>query len=67
MKYEEYIYKMLRQWAGLDEEDKSKDEEFDKMSSYEVLDALLEYEGIIGYTSRIKDWVEDSYHIKLED
>lgn len=36
-------------------------------SSYGLLDEILRYEGIIGYTQWILDLIEGIYGIKLED
>lgn len=37
----------------------------DNMSKYELMDAKLKYEGIIGYTYSILEWVEAIWGIKL--
>ena len=39
----------------------------DYVSRNEALDAILRYEGIIGYTEWIKSLIEEIYQIKLED
>lgn len=36
-------------------------------SNYEKLKAVLEYEGIIGYTGSIVRAIEEIYNVKLED
>lgn len=36
-------------------------EEVDKMSSYDLFDAILTWEGICGYTRQIRDWVKAAY------
>lgn len=36
-------------------------EEVDKMSSYELLDAILTWEGICGYTRQIRSWMKAAY------
>ncbi len=36
-------------------------EEVDKMSSYDLLDAILTWEGIQGYTRKIIGWVQAAY------
>lgn len=39
--------------------------EVDQMDSYELLEAWLEWNGIIGYTEDIKNVVEAAYDITL--
>lgn len=41
-------------------------EEVENMSSYELVKAWLEYEGIIGYTSMILEVIECAYEEQLE-
>lgn len=36
-------------------------EEVDKMSSYDLLDAILIWEGILGYTRKIIRWTQAAY------
>ena len=39
--------------------------EIESLSEGEVLDALLEYEGIIGYTDQILTWICEIYNVEL--
>lgn len=64
-KYCDYIMKVLRQRLGLDENDTSKDERINEMSESRVFKEMCEWEGLIGYGSRLLDWVEDIYGIEL--
>lgn len=49
--------KDIREFRGLDPEDSSKDEEILKLTTQELLDAYLKWNGIIGYTGNILDLV----------
>lgn len=49
----------LRIAKGLEFDDSSHDEELKSYSREEALQTLLEWEGIIGYTSKILKWLED--------
>ena len=63
--YSEYIMKKVRQRHGLDEDDKSRDEYFFTLSEDEIFDAVLSWEGLVGFTHTIKDWVEEIYEVEL--
>lgn len=67
MEYPEYIMKRLRQNMGLEPEDSSMDKEIDIMSPGEVVDRVLEWEGIIGYSQLITDLIFDVYGFDKED
>ena len=47
--------------------DESKDDEIAEMSKEEVLDRVCNWNGLIGYGSTIKQWIEDIYGVNLED
>lgn len=53
MKYSEYIMRNVRERLGLEPDDTSEDDRVEEMSSYEVIDHYLKWEGIIGYTHEI--------------
>lgn len=53
MYYPKYIIEILKE--------NYSDEEIRCMSKDEVFDALLEYEGILGYGTRIRGWLKDIY------
>jgi hypothetical protein len=57
----------LRQHAGLEEYDTSDDEKILKMSGFAFLNACLEWNGIIGYTSEIIDAIQMAYGIDLTE
>ena len=65
LKYSLYIMKKVRQHIGLGEDDPSKDAEINNMTRGSVFQHCLEWEGIIGYTSRILSWVGDIYGVDL--
>lgn len=66
-KYPAYIMKRLRQNLGLEPDDTSGDKEIDIMSPGEVVDRVLEWEGIIGYSSLITDLIFDVYGFDKEN
>ena len=55
------IFNILTEDCGLSEE------EISIMSKSEILEAILHYEGIIGYTSWIKNLINDIYGIDLDE
>lgn len=64
--YPEYILKKLRERVGNNEDDTSQDEEFQEMSPEDVLNEVLEWDGICGYASTILRWIQDIYKVKLD-
>ena len=58
-KYSKDIMQSCRETMGFDSTDTSHDEEIMSMSSEEVLDMVLRYEGIIGYATRIMRWTQE--------
>ena len=66
-KYPTYIMKRLRQNLGLEPDDTSGDKEIDIMSPGEVVDRVLEWEGIIGYSSLITDLIFGDYGFDKEN
>ena len=65
--YPMYIMQTVRLNLGLDANDKSRDSEINEMDTHEVFDRYLTWNGIIGYTSRIKQAIEDIYGIELPE
>lgn len=65
--YPEYILRYLRQRHDMEEDDTSRDDEFQQLSPKEALEECLEWEGICGYTSWILILIKDIYKIKLEE
>lgn len=55
------IFNILTEDCGLSEK------EISIMSKSEILEAILHYEGIIGYTSWIKNLINDIYEIDLDE
>lgn len=64
--YNEAVLKSLRNIEDLDINDTSRDEEFQNMDPREVLDIILRYEGIIGYTSWILELIKNIYKVELD-
>jgi len=67
MDYSDEILEAVRQNIGLKADDESKDDEIAEMSKEEVLDRVFNWNGLIGYGSAIKQWIEDIYGVNLED
>lgn len=65
-KYPEYIMSYVRQNMGLDSDDTSKDDFINSMNKKDVFDRVLNWNGIVGYSSQIKGWIEEIYGIELE-
>lgn len=65
--YNEAVLKSLRSIEDMDINDTSRDEEFQNMDPREVLDIILSYEGIIGYTSWILELIKNIYNIQLDE
>ena len=64
--YPNYIMEKVRQYLGVESYDISRDEQIGAMSRNSVLDACLEWEGIIGYGYTIRDWIKEIYGVTLE-
>jgi hypothetical protein len=64
--YDDYIMQDLRQRKGLDKNNSSHDESIMEMSRYEALNEVCDWNGLIGYGSTIKDWIESIYGINLD-
>jgi hypothetical protein len=65
--YPENILRKLRQRQDLEKYDTSMDETFNAMSPNEVFEAVLEWQGFIGYSNTIKIWIEQIYGINLDE
>lgn len=65
--YNEAVLKSLRNIEDMDINDTSRDEEFQYMTPREVLDTILRYEGIIGYTSWILELIKNIYKVQLDE
>ena len=62
-----WLIKIVRQTMGLDADDYTRDGEIICMSHRELFDAWLTWNGIIGYTKKILDTIEEIYKITLEE
>ena len=62
----ENVMRDMRERRGLDATDTSEDKEILSMSKREFLDEWLDWEGIIGYTTKIMDMVYYAFGIDLE-
>ena len=65
-RYPEHIMKVLRQRLGLDEDDTLRDDEINIYSTSEAFEEVLNWEGILGYASEIKYWIESIYGIDID-
>lgn len=64
-KYSEEIMECVRQRFGLEKYDDSMDEEINHLSPDEVFDHVCNWNGLLGYVTTIKSWIEDIYKMKL--
>ena len=64
-KYPEYIMGYLRQRAGLDEFDTSKDIILSEMQPSEVFSDVCIWNGLINYDYTIKEWIKDIYKVNI--
>lgn len=64
--YPEYILKKLRVFNYLEENDTSRDEEFQALPPEEVFDQVLKFDGIIGYRYTIVRWISDIFKVHLD-
>ena len=65
--YPNNIMIRLRERMGLDPDDDSRDTEIKLMSKMEVFENILEWEGFIGYTHAIVQWINDIFDVDLEN
>ena len=63
--YPEYILKKLRIFNGLEEQDNSRDNEFQELPPEEVFDQVMKFDGIIGYRYTMLRWIKDIFGIDL--
>ena len=65
MAYSVGIMQTLRQKRGLEPNDTSQDAAINDMGHHEAFRNVLEWEGIIGFDYKIRDWVKEIYGIEL--
>ena len=63
--YPEYILKKLRVFNYLEEDDTSRDEDFQELPAKEVFDQVMKFDGIIGYRDTMLRWIKDIFGIDL--
>lgn len=63
--YPEHILETLRERCGLEEDDTSRDEEFQTWSPEEVFEEVLNYEGLIGYGQWILGRIEAIFKVNV--
>lgn len=66
-RYSEEIMEYIRQRWGLEQFDDSRDEEINQLSPDEIFSHVCNWNGLIGYDSIIKSWVEDIYKVNLNN
>lgn len=66
MKYPENIMRMVRGNHDLELDDTSRDGEIEVMSKQEVFDRVCNWDGLIGYSTTIKSWINQIYGINLD-
>ena len=62
IKYPNYVLNAIRQNLGLEQDDTSQDKIIEKMSKDEVLDRVCNWEGLIDYGEKIRNWFKDIYN-----
>ena len=62
-----YIMENLRERRNLEYDDATEDADILSMSGAEFLDELLNWEGVIGYTNIIMEYIEMAFGIDLND
>lgn len=62
-----YIMENLRERRSLEYDDATEDDDILTMSGSEFLDELLNWEGIIGYTNTIMEYIEMAFGIDLNE
>lgn len=65
--YPEYILKKLRGNEDLEDDDTSKDSEFQKMEPDEVFDICCNWEGLIRHGPMLRSWVQSIYGVNLSE
>lgn len=63
-KYSDSVMRNVRQAFGLEHNDTSLDEKINKMDQMDVFEKWLQWEGIFGYTYRIKEAVDNIFYGK---
>ena len=66
-KYSERVMQNVRENMGLEPDNTSRDKDIESLGRHEVFDIFLVWEGIIGYTNKIKDAISDIYNVNLID
>lgn len=64
-KYPESIMECVRRRWGLEKYDDSKDDEINQLLPDEVFEHVCNWNGLLGYATTIKSWIEDIYKLKL--
>jgi hypothetical protein len=65
--YSESVLKVLREFNSLEEDDTSKDDEFNSLTSNEVFEQYCKWNGLMGSLHlRLKAWVKDIYDVDLD-
>lgn len=64
-KYSESIMECVRQRLGLERYDDSRDEDINQLSQNEILEHVCNWNGLIGYATTIRSWIEEIYKMKL--
>ena len=65
-KYPDNILKRLRQHMGLHKDDETLDLQFEHWSPKEVMDAVLDWEGLVNYGPWIREIIKDIFEVDLD-
>lgn len=65
-KYYNTLLNMWKEIEGISKNDDSRNNEFNVLSKNELLELLLNNEGIYGYTEKLLDWISEIYEIEFD-
>lgn len=66
-KFPENIMKRCRERLGLEPDDTSRDEEINHYSAREAFEECCNWEGLIGWSETLIDWIECCFEIDLNE
>lgn len=65
-KISQHIIRDIRENLGIDPNDISKDDEINRMSLGEIFNRWCEWNGLINWSGKLKNVIEDIYGIDIE-
>lgn len=64
-RYTEDVMECVRQIWGLEKFDDTRDKEINQLSPDEVFNHVCNWNGLLGYATTIKSWIEDIYKVNF--